>query len=84
VGEDVKLQEDREPVGNQLKLLSRCLQPARGESADRLSVIMIGVDLNVMLPLIGHVFVTIDRFDGTGRLAGAAIYTLVRMYKKLF
>jgi hypothetical protein len=44
---------------------------------------MIGVDLNVMLPLIGHVFVAIDRFDGTGWLAGAAVNALVRMYKKL-
>ena len=54
-----------------------------GFLADRLSVIMIGVDLNVMLPLIGHVFVAIDRFDWTGRLAGAAINTLVRMDEKL-
>jgi len=44
---------------------------------------MIGVDLNVILPLIRHVFVAIDRFDGTGRLAGAAVNALVRMYKKL-
>jgi hypothetical protein len=44
---------------------------------------MIGVDLNVILPLIGHVFVAIDRFDGTGRLAGAAINTLVRIDEKL-
>jgi hypothetical protein len=44
---------------------------------------MIGVDLNVMLPLIRHVFVAIDRFDRTGWLAGAAINTLVRMYIKL-
>jgi hypothetical protein len=45
---------------------------------------MIGVDLNVMLPLIRHVFIAIDRFDWAGWLAGAAINTLVRMYKKLF
>jgi hypothetical protein len=52
--------------------------------ADWLSVIVIGVNLNVMLPLIRHVFVAIDRLDGTGRLAGAAVNALVRMYKKLF
>jgi hypothetical protein len=44
---------------------------------------MIGVDLDVLLPLIGHVFVAIDRFDGTGWLAGAAINTLVRIDEKL-
>jgi hypothetical protein len=44
---------------------------------------MIGVDLYVMLPLIGHVFVAIDRFNGTGWLAGAAVNALVRMYVKL-
>jgi len=44
---------------------------------------MIGVNLNVMLPLIGDVFVAIDRFDGTGWLAGAAVNAFVRMYKKL-
>jgi hypothetical protein len=44
---------------------------------------MIRVDLDEMLPLIGHVFVAIDRFDGTGRLAGAAINTLIRMDEKL-
>jgi hypothetical protein len=70
-------------VGNKIKLASRRLQPARVGFADRLSVKMIGVDLNVMLPLIGHVFVAIDRFDGTGWLAGAAINTLVRVDVKL-
>jgi len=44
---------------------------------------MIGVDLYVLLPLIGHVFVAIYRFDGTGWLAGAAIDTLVRIDEKL-
>jgi hypothetical protein len=44
---------------------------------------MIGVDLNVMLPLIWHVFVAIDRFDGTGWLAGAAVNALIRMDEKL-
>jgi hypothetical protein len=48
-----------------------------------LYVIMIGVNLNIILPLIRHVFVTIDRFDGTGGLAGAAINTLVRIDEKL-
>jgi hypothetical protein len=44
---------------------------------------MIGVDLDVLLPLIGNVFVAINRFDGTGWLAGAAINTLVRIDEKL-
>jgi hypothetical protein len=57
--------------------------PVRVGFADKLSAIMIGVDLNVMLPLIGNVFVAINRFDGTGWLAGAAVNALVRMYKKL-
>jgi hypothetical protein len=64
-------------------LASRRLQPARVGFADWLSVKMIGVDLDVLLPLIGHVFVAIDRFDGTGWLAGAAINTLVRIDVKL-
>src|SRR5262245_49315363 len=45
---------------------------------------MIGVDLNVMLPLIRHVFVAVDRFDRTGGLAGAAVNTLVRMAETRF
>jgi hypothetical protein len=44
---------------------------------------MIGVDLDVMVPLFGNVFVAVDRFDGTGWLAGATVNALVRMYKKL-
>jgi hypothetical protein len=44
---------------------------------------MISVDLYVILPLIRHVFVAIDRFDWAGWLAGAAINTLVRIDEKL-
>jgi hypothetical protein len=44
---------------------------------------MIGVNLDVILPLIGNVFVAINRFDGAGWLAGAAINTLVRIDEKL-
>jgi hypothetical protein len=46
-------------------------------------MIMIGVDLDVRLPLIGNVFVAINRFDGTGWLAGAAINTFVRVDEEL-
>jgi len=47
------------------------------------SAIMIGVNLNVMLPLLRDVFVTVNRLDRTGRLAGAAINAFIRMDIKL-
>src|SRR5262245_10256808 len=50
--------------------------------ANARSAKMIGVDLNIMFPLIRNVFVAVDRFDRAGGLASAAINALVRMDKK--
>src|SRR5262245_58518250 len=44
---------------------------------------MIGVDLNVLLPLFRDVFVAVDRLDRAGRLAGATIDAFIRMYIEL-
>ncbi len=59
------------------------IRAGRGVIRDTILTKMIGVDLNVLLPLFRDVFVTIDRFDRAGRLAGAAIDTFIRMDKKL-
>jgi hypothetical protein len=55
----------------------------RFSGAPSLSTKMIGVDLNVMLPLFRDVFVAIDRLDRAGRLAGATINAFIRMDKKV-
>jgi hypothetical protein len=40
---------------------------------------MIGVDLDILLPLFRHVLVTKDRFDRARRLACAAIDAFIRV-----
>jgi hypothetical protein len=40
---------------------------------------VVGVNLNVILPLFRDVFVAKDSFDRTGRLTGAAINAFVRI-----
>jgi len=44
---------------------------------------MVSVDLDVLFPLIRNIFVSIDRLNRAGWLAGAAINTFVRMDKEL-
>jgi hypothetical protein len=55
----------------------------RFSAPNHASAKMIGVDLNVMLPLFRDVFVAVDRLDRAGRLAGATINAFIRMDKKL-
>src|SRR5262245_59594771 len=44
---------------------------------------MVGVDLDVLLPLLRDVFVAVDRLDRAGRLAGAAIDAFIRVDIKM-
>jgi hypothetical protein len=63
--------------------MDRCISRVAAIFDAAPSTKMIGVDLNVMLPLLGDVLVAVNSLDRTGRLAGAAINAFIRMDIKL-
>jgi hypothetical protein len=44
---------------------------------------VIGVDLNIIPPLLGHIFIAINRFNGTRGLTRAAIDAFIRIDKEV-
>jgi hypothetical protein len=45
---------------------------------------VIGVDLNIIPPLLRHIFIAVNRFNGTGGLTRAAIDAFIRIDIEMF
>jgi hypothetical protein len=45
---------------------------------------VVGVDLDITIPLLRYVLVAIDRFNGTGRLTRATIYAFIGIDIEMF
>jgi heme/copper-type cytochrome/quinol oxidase subunit 4 len=67
----------------QAQASTACACHQQGQHA-KLATKIIGIDLNVMLPLLRHIFVAEDRFDRTSWLARATINTLIGIDVEMF